>query len=84
VKVEGAHNATVDALLAARVAYKMACWYPDLAAMKLDDLHQMQVEGKAEHAKFLAAYLRREGKHAEADAVRPEWPYIPEELALWD
>lgn len=84
VKVEGAHNASVDALLAARVAYKMACWYPDLAAMKLDDLHQMQVEGKKDHARFLAAYLRREGKHEEADGVRPEWPYIPEELALWD
>lgn len=84
VRVENAHNAVADALIAARVAYKMGCWYPDLAALKLGDLHAMQVAGKADHARFLAAHLRREGKYEEADGVRPEWPYIPEELTLFD
>lgn len=91
VRLEGAHDATADALAAGRIAWKMAAGpikrtppRPgrkhdgpplDIGGMKLSDLHELQVGWKAKQAKDLAAYFKREGKPY--DDVRPEWPYIP-------
>ncbi len=85
VKLEGAHDSTVDALAAGRVAYRMAWgpipralsdrgydWDPiDIGAMKLDDLHDAQVGWAAKQAKSFARWLR--GKAAqEPDSVERE------------
>jgi hypothetical protein len=60
--------------------------------MKLDDLHNLQVGWKAEQTKSFAAWLRRKATQErdpneqarlrrEADAMRPEWPFIPRDVA---
>lgn len=75
VRIDGAHDASHDALAAARILYKIASGSPGLAAMPLPDLHQMQVRAKAEQAASFRAYLKRQGDPA--DGVRGEWPIIP-------
>ncbi len=115
IELQGAHDSTVDALAAALVVYKMArgpiprvpseraykTAQIDIGAMKLDDLHDAQVQWKAEQTKSFAAWLRKkatmerdpyesERLRKEADAMRPEWPFIPrdtpspaEQKGLW-
>lgn len=73
VRIEGAHNSTVDALATGRVAFKMARGpiprapserpyrepQLDIGAMKLGDLHDAQVGWAAKQAKSLATHFRR-------------------------
>jgi DNA polymerase-3 subunit epsilon len=88
VALDGAHDASQDALAAARLAWRMAHRTPSLAGLSLDELHVMQVEAKAEQDRSYAAYLRRQAAqqsdvdeqirlHAKADAVVGHWPLIP-------
>lgn len=106
VKLEGAHDASVDALASGRVAFNMARgpiprapgFRPydtpplDIGAMKLDDLHEAQVKWAAQQAKNMATWFRKLAGQAEdpaerdillakADGCRPEWPFIPREVA---
>jgi DNA polymerase-3 subunit epsilon len=59
VRIDGAHDASHDALAAARVAWKIAAKYPQIAAMDLAELHALQAEAKREQDASFAAYLRR-------------------------
>lgn len=88
VKIEGAHDATADALAAGRVAWAICRDHPKIRDAKAEDLHQWQVGWRAKQQKSFASWLRgqaaREANPAEsnrmladADAIRPEWPVIP-------
>lgn len=72
VRLDGAHDATQDALAAARVAWVLAERYPDQVQIDLRQLHGQQVAWRAEQASSLQAYFRRQGK---PDAVvEGGWP----------
>lgn len=60
----------------------------DIGSMKLDDLHRAQMGWKVGQTKSFARYLRQKAGqepdpaesnrlYAEADAMRPEWPFVP-------
>ncbi|WP_113699158.1 3'-5' exonuclease [Nonomuraea lactucae] len=75
VRIDGAHDASHDALAAARVVYRIAQRNPRIAEMPLHELHELQVRAKAEQARSFRAYLERQGKPF--DDVREEWPIVP-------
>jgi DNA polymerase-3 subunit epsilon len=84
VRLDGAHNATADALAAARVLWRMCRVYPDLGAMDVRDLFRLQVTAKAEQAAGLQDHLRQKKVDAgapvdeiESVVVDPHWPIIP-------
>lgn len=70
-----AHDAQYDALMAVRVAWKIAHRNPQIARMPLPELHRRQVEWKAEQAEGLRDHFRSKGKYV--DDVPGEWPVIP-------
>ncbi|MFF9394324.1 exonuclease domain-containing protein [Streptomyces griseoluteus] len=72
VVLDAAHDASADALAAARLATAIAERYPKIAGLGLAELHRCQVEWYAEWAADFEAFLRRKG---EADAVIDRvWP----------
>lgn len=71
VRLDGAHDATQDALAAARVAWRIAQRYPDIAALDWDDLFALQVDAHAAWAESFEAYLRSQGK---GDVIDRAWP----------
>lgn len=75
VRVEGAHNAEVDALCAARVAWRIAERYPWIAETEPARLHSLQVTWRAEQQRSLAEHFRKTGK--DASDVDGAWPYRP-------
>jgi len=66
-----AHEATADALGAARVAYMIAARFPDECDVDLLTLHERQVVWRAEQAASLEAYFRKTRPDA---VVNGEWP----------
>ena len=92
VKLDGAHDASYDALAAMRLAWKIAAVNPVVAKMTLTELHDLQVAAKAEQAASFQDYLRKQGS-AEVveqvlavqavrggDPVTPECPQCGSEL----
>ncbi len=89
VSLDGAHNATADALAAGRVAWALCRDYPEeVRNVDVQALHDRQVAWKVEQSRSFATFLRREAgkiddpverqkKLDDADGVRPEWPFIP-------
>ena len=88
VRLDGAHDASFDALAAARCAWAIAQRTPRIARMDLDELHAFQVAAKAEQDASLAKYFRnlaRQQKdldeqvelNAKANGCRGHWPLIP-------
>ncbi|MFF9817871.1 3'-5' exonuclease [Streptomyces sp. NPDC014006] len=72
VPLDAAHDASADALAAARLAGAIADRHPKIAALGPAELHHRQVEWYAEWAADFQAFLRRKG---EADAVVDgRWP----------
>lgn len=69
-----AHDATADALGAARLAWKLAEAYPDELQRPLPELHDLQVGWRAEQAASLATYFARQGK---PQSVSGAWPVQP-------
>ncbi len=59
VRLDGAHNATEDALAAARVAWKIARQYREVGDTPLDELQDRQRAWFAEQQTSFADYLRR-------------------------
>lgn len=74
VKLDGAHDASADAIAAARVAWRIAQRYPEIAGMPLAELHELQVKARAEQAASLQEYFRRQGK---SEVVDGSWPLKP-------
>lgn len=75
VQLDDAHNSTADALAAARVAWKMARRWPELADMPLPMLHHQQERWHAEWAANYQDYLRTKADPLQPDAVIDgSWP----------
>lgn len=74
VRLDGAHDATQDALAAARVAWRLAETYPDQVQIDPAHLHANQIQWKREQADSFGAYLI---KHGKTDDVSREWPLQP-------
>lgn len=62
VELEDAHDASADALAAARLARAIALRHPKVAALGAGALHERQVGWAAERAADFQAYLRRKGE----------------------
>ncbi|MER6533877.1 exonuclease domain-containing protein [Streptomyces sp. 900105755] len=72
ITLAAAHNASADALAAARLAGAIAERHPKIAALGPAELHRRQVEWYAQWAADFQQFLRRKG---EADAVVDgAWP----------
>lgn len=71
VRLDGAHDATADALAAARVAWRMATTWPDELQVPLPQLHANQAQWRAEWARDFQTYLRKKDPTA---VVCGEWP----------
>jgi DNA polymerase-3 subunit epsilon len=72
IVLDAAHNATADALAAARLASAIAARHPKIASLGPAELHRRQIEWYADWAADFQAFLRRKG---EADAVVDgTWP----------
>lgn len=69
------HNATDDALAAARVAWKIARAYPEIGSMSLAELHDAQVEWAAEQAASFREYRASRGESV--DGIDGRWPIRP-------
>lgn len=72
VRHDGAHDATADALAAARVLWMIARRYPTVAGKTLGELHDAQVTWAAEQAASFRDYLIKQGKTD--DLPHGEWP----------
>ncbi|MEU6097210.1 3'-5' exonuclease [Streptomyces sp. NPDC047079] len=72
VVLESAHNASADALAAARLAGAIADRHPKIAALGPAELHRLQIEWHADWAADFQAFLRRKGD-TEA-VVDGAWP----------
>jgi DNA polymerase-3 subunit epsilon len=70
---DGAHEASADALAAARVAYKLAVRFPQLQ-VPLVELHAQQVRWAGQQAVSLQEYLRKSDATA---VVEVAWPLVP-------
>lgn len=68
----GAHDATADALAAARVMWKIARRYPQVGGLSLDELHEAQIRWAAEQAASFRQYLIKQGRTE--DLPTGEWP----------
>ena len=89
VSLDGAHDATADALAAGRVAWALCRDYPEeVRNIDVQALHDRQVAWKVEQSRSFATFLRREAgklddpverqkKLDDADGIRSEWPYVP-------
>lgn len=71
VLLDGAHNATADALAAARVAWAICEQHPDIAATSPHELHEQQIVWSSDWARGFTDYLRKQGKPEQVDGT---WP----------
>ena len=71
VRQTDAHDATCDALAAARLAWALAEHHPDLVQTDLTQLHHAQTAWRSQQAESLARYLVRQGR---TDDVARAWP----------
>ncbi len=72
VPLDAAHDATADALAAARLACAIAGRHPKVASLGPADLHHRQIEWYAEWAADFQNFLRRKGDAAAV--VDGRWP----------
>ncbi|SFY48988.1 3'-5' exonuclease [Streptomyces sp. F-1] len=72
VVLDAAHNASADALAAARLATAIADRHPKIAALGPAELHRRQIEWYAQWAADFQAFLRRKGEAAAV--VDGAWP----------
>jgi DNA polymerase-3 subunit epsilon len=70
--MEHAHAADADAIAACRLLFKLASKYNLPAEFTLDEIHEAQIEWRAEQAASLADYFRRKGQ--DASDVDGSWP----------
>lgn len=75
VRIDGAHDASFDAIASARVAWAIAKRYPEVGTAPLRELHELQIGWAFGQAKSLADYFRRKGK--DASDVDGSWPLRP-------
>lgn len=78
VRLDAAHDATADALAAARVAWRIAEVYP-WVQVPLPQLHAAQARWRAEQCASLEEHFARNGN---ARPVAGGWPLLPRPAAL--
>jgi DNA polymerase-3 subunit epsilon len=71
VRLDGAHDASNDALAAARVAWRIAQRYPQVAGLGLAELTELQAGMHRAWAENFQQYLRGKGS---SEVVDPSWP----------
>lgn len=71
VRIEGAHDAAVDAIAAMEVAKALAERYPEVGQATPSELHRQQAVWKAASERDFAAYRERRGEEYRAE---PGWP----------
>lgn len=76
VALDNAHEATADAVAAARVAWKLTRKYPQLVQVSMDELMLQQATWHYEYQQSLKEYFQRIGKDTQ---VNTAWP-ISEEI----
>jgi len=69
---DGAHNATNDAIAAARLAWRLGTVYADVGEMDLSSLHKKQEMWYADWAENYQDYLRRNGDPTAV--IDRQWP----------
>ncbi|CAN7193716.1 3'-5' exonuclease [Knoellia sp. LjRoot47] len=74
VRLDDAHDATEDALAAARVAWRLAQRFPDQVCVDLAVLHERQKVWRRDWAESFGQYLVKQGK---TDDVERDWPVAP-------
>ncbi len=75
VRLDGAHDATQDALAAARLAWRLARHYPaEVGETSLPELHDKQVTWSQQWADSLNRYWRSQGQDRTTDGT---WPVRP-------
>lgn len=72
VRLDNAHEATADALAAARIAWKQVKLWPELAQMSSDELMEFQAVGYYEQQTDFKKYLDGRGK--DSSDVNTSWP----------
>ncbi|QGU07130.1 DNA polymerase III subunit epsilon [Corynebacterium occultum] len=72
VRLDTAHEATSDALAAARIAWKQIKMWPELAAMSAEELMEFQAVGYYEMQTDFKKYL--EGRGRDTTTVNTSWP----------
>ncbi|MDK8451268.1 3'-5' exonuclease [Corynebacterium mastitidis] len=72
VRIDNAHEATSDALAAARIAWKQTKIYPDLLEMSAEELMEFQAVGYYEMQVEFQRYLRNRDR--DASDVHTAWP----------
>ena len=72
VELGNAHEATSDALAAARIAWKQARQWPELTRMNEGELMEFQAVGHHDRQVDFAKYLEGQGK--DASDVNTSWP----------
>jgi DNA polymerase-3 subunit epsilon len=75
VPLTEAHDATADALAAARVAVEIGARYPAVGRLTLAELHAQQQVWARQQADGLRDYLATRGR--DASGVHGHWPLIP-------
>lgn len=75
VRHDGAHDATEDALAAARILWRIAQRYPEIGQKTPAELHDAQITWHAEQLASFAAYRRKQGNPL--DDENPAWPIRP-------
>ena len=71
VRRTDAHDATGDALAAARLAWTLTERHPDILQVDPTELHQAQIGWRRDQAESLARYFVRQGR---PDDVARDWP----------
>jgi DNA polymerase-3 subunit epsilon len=74
VSLDNAHEATADALAAARVAWKLARAYPELTEVTADELMLQQATWHYESQSGLKKYFEDKGQAERAATVNTSWP----------
>lgn len=72
VELGNAHEATADALAAARIAWKQVRQWPELSRKSVGELMEFQAVGYHERQSDFARYLAGQGK--DASTVNTSWP----------
>jgi DNA polymerase-3 subunit epsilon len=72
-----AHNAAIDAVMAARLVPVLFERYPELAGLTPVELHQEQIKWKRKQARSLALYFNKTGQRDRAATVSGCWPLVP-------
>ncbi len=72
VRIDGAHDATHDAIAAARVAWRLGASNGRIGALSLAELHAEQVAWRLEQMDSLRLYFEQRGQ--QHDGCDPSWP----------